>query len=72
MYLGRGGEFTVKTIDALKWQCSFLNSVRQNISDILQITTASFVSTLLKYNHFEISGTWRKTLLQKSEYKLLR
>ena len=24
------------------------------------------------YNHFEISGTWRKTLLQKSEYKLFR
>ena len=24
------------------------------------------------YKHFEISGTWRKTLLQKSEYKLFR
>ena len=23
-----------------------------------------------EYNHFEISGIWRKTLLQKSEYKL--
>ena len=29
-------------------------------------------SMLSIYNHFEISGTWRKTLLQKSEYKLFR
>ena len=26
----------------------------------------------ITYNHFGISGTWKKTLLQKSEYKLLR
>ena len=33
---------------------------------------SDFLTSKHNYNHFEISETWRKRLLQKSEYKLFR
>ena len=56
--------------------CSFFSTryvLSQGLLYILSTSLKNNQSVKLRnYNHFEISGTWRKTLLQNSEYKIFQ
>ena len=68
---------SLQEVQDCRFLYKFFISLISHMKDKIQVVieNANIVkmgSKLFNYNHFEISGTWRKTLLQKWEYKFFR